>query len=29
MKRKADGRVARELLNFKEDHWLAKRGGHG
>lgn len=29
MKRKAGGRVARELLNFKEDHWLAKRADDG
>jgi uncharacterized delta-60 repeat protein len=29
MRRKAPGHVGRELLNFKQDHWVAKRASHG
>ena len=29
MRRKAPGHVGRELLNFKEDHWVAKSAGDG
>jgi uncharacterized delta-60 repeat protein len=29
LRRKTPGHVGRELLNFKEDHWIAKRAGGG